>query len=133
MRWKGGRRSDNVEDRRGQSAGYRAAGAGAAPLLLRFLPAMIRSKTGRVILVIGAIAIFGGKLVGIDVLGLFLGGGGGSAAPAQQNQQFSEQEQQMAEFVSVVLADTEDTWQQIFAQQGGGVSRTHAGVVHRQS
>ena len=49
MRWEGGRRSDNVEDRRGQGVGMGAAGA--APLLLRFLPAMIRSKTGRVILV----------------------------------------------------------------------------------
>lgn len=113
MRWEGGRRSDNVEDRRGQSAGYSAAGA--APLLLRFLPAMIRSKTGRVILVAGVIAVFGGKLLGIDVLGLFLGGG----APAQQTREFSQQEQQLADFVSVVLADTEDTWRQIFQAQGG--------------
>lgn len=116
MRWKGGRRSDNVEDRRGQSAGYSAAGA--APLLLRFLPAMIRSKVGRVILVVGVVAIFGGKLIGIDVLGLFLGGGG-AGAPARQSQEFSQQEQQLADFVSVVLADTEDTWQQIFREQGG--------------
>ena len=115
MRWEGGRKSDNVEDRRGQSPGYSAAGA--APLLLRFLPAMIRSKTGRVILVVGVIAIFGGKLLGIDVLGLFLGGGG--AAPAQQGREFSQQEQQLVDFVSVVLADTEDTWQQIFREQGG--------------
>lgn len=115
MRWKGGRKSDNVEDRRGESAGYSAAGA--APLLLRFLPAMIRSKVGRVILVVGVVVIFGGKLIGIDVLGLFLGGGGG--APARQSQEFSQQEQQLADFVSVVLADTEDTWQQIFREQGG--------------
>tara|TARA_R110001599_G_scaffold353231_1_gene590939 strand:- start:9551 stop:10453 length:903 start_codon:yes stop_codon:yes gene_type:complete len=115
MRWKGGRKSDNVEDRRGQTAGYSAAGA--APLLLRFLPAMIRSKVGRVILVVGVLAIFGGKLLGIDVLGLFLGGGG--AAPGKQSQEFSRQEQQLADFVSVVLADTEDTWQQIFREQGG--------------
>ncbi len=115
MRWEGRRKSDNVEDRRGQSPGYSAAGA--APLLLRFLPAMIRSKTGRVILVVGVIAIFGGKLLGIDVLGLFLSGGG--VAPAQQSSEFSEQEQQLVDFVSVVLADTEDTWQQIFREQGG--------------
>ena len=115
MRWEGGRKSDNVEDRRGQSPGYSAAGA--APLLLRFLPAMIRSKTGRVILVVGVIAIFGGKMLGIDVLGLLLGGGG--VAPAQQSREFSEQEQQLVDFVSVVLADTEDTWQQIFREQGG--------------
>ena len=107
MRWKDGRRSDNVEDRRGQSAGYSAAGA--APLLLRFLPAMIRSKTGRVILVVGVLAIFGGKLLGIDVLSLFLGGGGATAT-GQASREFSQQEQQLADFVSVVLADTEDTW-----------------------
>lgn len=115
MRWERGRRSDNVEDRRGQSAGLGAAGA--APLLLRFLPAMIRSKTGRVILVVGVIAIFGGKLLGIDVLSLFLGGGVG--APTQQSREFSAEEQQLADFVSVVLADTEDTWHKIFRAQGG--------------
>jgi predicted metalloprotease len=115
MRWEGGRRSENVEDRRGQSAGYGAAGA--APLLLRFLPAMIRSKTGRVILVVGLIAVFGGKLLGIDVLSLFLGGG--AVAPTQQNQEFSQQEQQLAEFVAVVLGSTEDTWQQVFRAEGG--------------
>ena len=113
MRWEDGRRSDNVEDRRGQSPGYSAAGA--APLLLRFLPAMIRSKTGRVILIVGVLAIFGGKLMGIDVLSLLTGGGGSTT---QQGQEFSQQEQQQADFVSVVLADTEDTWQQIFRQQG---------------
>jgi uncharacterized protein len=114
MRWENGRRSDNVEDRRGQSPGYSAAGA--APVLLRFLPAMIRSKTGRIILVVGVVLIFGGRLLGIDVLSLFLGGGVGGTAP--QSQEFSQQEQRLAEFVSVVLADTEDTWQQVFRQRG---------------
>jgi predicted metalloprotease len=103
-----------VEDRRGQSAGYGAAGA--APLLLRFLPAMIRSRTGRMLLVVGVIVVVGGKLLGIDVLSLFLGGG--AVAPTQQGSQFSAQEQQLADFVSVVLADTEDTWQQIFRARG---------------
>ena len=115
MRWEGGRRSDNVEDRRGQGAGMGAAGA-AAPLLLRFLPAMIRSKTGRVILVVGLIAIFGGKMLGIDVLSLFLGGV--ATAPGQQGRELSPQEQQSADFVSVVLGSTEDAWRQIFAAQG---------------
>lgn len=115
MRWKDGRRSDNVEDRRGQSPAYSAAGA--APLLLRFLPAMIRSKTGRIILVVGVLAVFGGRMLGIDVLSLFLGGAGGGSV-TQQPREFSEQEQQLAEFVSVVLADTEDTWRQLFQQRG---------------
>ena len=112
MRWEDGRRSDNVEDRRGQSPSY--ASAGAAPALLRLLPAMLRSKTGRWLLVGGLLVIFGGRLVGVDVLGLFLGGAGTVASSAQ----LSKQEQQLADFVSVVLADTEDTWHAIFRQQG---------------
>jgi predicted metalloprotease len=114
MKWEDRRRSDNVEDRRGQGPSYGAA-AGAAPLLLRFLPAMIRSKTGRIILVVGVLAIFGGRMLGIDVLSMFLGGG---AATSQPTREFTEQEQQLAEFVAVVLADTEDTWNPIFTQLG---------------
>jgi len=116
MRWENGRRSDNVEDRRGQGARYSAAGA--APLLLRFLPAMVRSKTGRVILIVGVLVIFGGRLLGVDVLSLFLSGGGGAGA-TRPTQEFSEQEQRLAEFVSVVLADTEDTWNELFRKMGG--------------
>jgi len=116
MRWKDRRRSDNVEDRRGQRPQY--ASAGAAPLLLRFLPALVRSKTGRTLLIVGVVVIFGGRMLGVDVLGLLLGGGGTTAlAPAGQ-QQFSAQEQEQADFVSVVLAETEDTWNQIFRAQG---------------
>ena len=115
MRWKGGRKSGNVEDRRGQSAGYSAAGA--APLALRLLPALIRTKVGRIILVVGVLAIFGGRMLGVDVLSLFLSGGGGQVA--QQPAQLSESDQEMAEFVAVVLADTEDTWHGIFSQLGG--------------
>lgn len=114
MRWEDGRRSDNVEDRRGQSPRYSAAGA--APLLLRFLPGLMRSKTGRILLVGGVLVIFGGRMLGVDVLGLLLGGGqaGTSSSPAS----LSEEQQQLADFVSVVLADTEDTWHAIFREQG---------------
>lgn len=52
MRWEDQDRSDNVEDRRGQSPASGIGGMAAAPLLLRFLPAMIRSKTGRTILIV---------------------------------------------------------------------------------
>lgn len=115
MRWKGGRQSSNVEDRRGKAAGFSAAGA--APLALRLLPGLLRSKTGRIILVVGVLAIFGGRMLGVDVLSLFLSGGGGQVA--QQPAQLSESDQEMAQFVAVVLADTEDTWHAIFTQLGG--------------
>ena len=117
MRWKGGRRSDNVEDRRGETPAYNAS-AGAAPMLLRLLPAMLRTKVGRIILIGGVVVVFGGRMLGVDVLGLFLGGGGSAPKP-QPSPELSAQEQQLADFVSVVLADTEDTWHGLFGAQGG--------------
>jgi len=114
MRWKQGRRSDNIDDRRGQGPTYSAAGA--APLVLRLLPALVRTKIGRTILIVGVLVIFGGRLLGVDVLSLFLGGGGVATQPPPA---FTEQEQQLADFVAVVLADTEDTWNAIFREQGG--------------
>jgi len=114
MRWRGGRRSSNVEDRRGQGVGV--SSAGAAPVLLRFLPALIKTKAGRVILIAAVVLVFGSKLLGIDLLPVLLGGGGGQ--PAANKVQLSEQQQEMADFVAVVLADTEDTWHKIFNDMG---------------
>lgn len=114
MRWQGGRRSSNVDDRRGQGAV--SGSAGAAPVLLRFLPALVRTKTGRTILIVAVIAIFGSRILGIDLLPMLLGGGG----PVQQQADYqpSAEEEQLVQFVSVVLADTEDTWNALFAENG---------------
>ena len=114
MRWKGRRRSSNVEDRRGQSAGI---GAGSGSGLLSFIPMLVRSKTGRIILLVGVVVFFGGRMMGIDLLPLLLGGGGGTVS--SEPRELTAQEIEMGEFVSAVLADTEDTWQAIFQQQGG--------------
>lgn len=115
MRWKGGRRSSNVEDRRGQQVS--ASAAGAAPLLLRFLPALVKTKVGRVLLVGGVVVFFGSRMLGVDLLPLLLGGGGSAAGP-QQARQLSPEELEQAEFVEVVLAYTEDRWHQIFKSLG---------------
>ena len=114
MRWEDGRRSDNVEDRRGQSPGYSAAGAarcccvpaGHDPLENR------AAHPGR-----WRAGHFGGKLLGSMCSPCSSGGGASVSSPG--NPEFSQQEQQQADFVSVVLADTGDTWQQIFRAQGG--------------
>ncbi|MBQ0743420.1 MAG: zinc metallopeptidase [Pseudomonas sp.] len=114
MDWRGRRQSRNVEDRRGQP--MRGAGvAGGVLLLLRFLPMMLRSKIGRVVLVLGVLVFFGARLLGIDLLQVI---DGGAPTTAQPTQEFTPQEQELAEFVSVVLADTEDTWNNIFAASG---------------
>lgn len=122
MRWEDQDRSDNVEDRRGQSPASGLGRMAAAPLVLRFLPALIRSKTGRTILIVGVLIIFGGRMLGIDVMSMFMGGGGVTSPSSASSQNFSAQEQQMADFVSVVLADTEKVWGQVF-QEGGATYR----------
>ena len=115
MRWKGGRRSSNVEDRRGQSAGYNTAGSGSG--LLSFIPMLVRTKTGRIMLLIGVVVFFGSRMMGIDLLPMLLGGG--ETAVTGQPYELTPAEKEMGEFVSVVLADTEDTWKTIFREQGG--------------
>ena len=115
MKWRGSRQSSNVEDRRGQGAQY--SSAAAAPLALRLLPALVKTKVGRIVLVVGVVVVFGGKMLGVDVLPLLLGGGGVSNSASGGTELSAEQKEQ-AQFVSVVLADTEDTWHEIFAQLG---------------
>jgi predicted metalloprotease len=117
MRWKGRRRSDNIDDRRGQAPAQGVAGA--APAVLRLLPLLVRTKVGRFLLIGGVLAVVGGRMLGVDVLGPLLGAGVGGGAMQQAPREFSAQEQELAEFVSVVLADTEDTWHAIFRDLGG--------------
>ena len=119
MRWTLGRRSQNVEDRRGMGSprGMRIPGGFRIP-----------GGTGR-----GRVARGGGiggigliiLLVAAWVLGLdpsfLLQGGGPVEAPytdSQPSAPRSAEEDQLAEFVSVVLADTEDTWRPLFDQMG---------------
>jgi predicted metalloprotease len=112
MRWDKSRQSNNVEDRRGQSPAY---GAAAAPMVLRLLPALVRTRTGRILLIAGVLLVLGSNLLGVDILSALLGGGGATA----RQEQMSPQEEELAQFVSFVLADTEDTWHAVFENAGG--------------
>lgn len=95
MKTDGRRKSSNVEDRRGRSSGG------------------------------GAIALGGGGLglVGI-ILYLILGGnpidllGNESSTGNEQPYVETEQDKELADFVSVVLADTEDIWSDLFRKEG---------------
>lgn len=111
MKWEGNRQSDNVEDRR----------SGGAPML-----------GGRSI-GIGTIvvALIGGWVLGINpltLLGVLSGGDSVVQAPAPA--QAPPAHDTMAQFVSTVLADTEDVWGPIF-QQGGGSYREPRLVLFR--
>ncbi|MDO9075449.1 MAG: neutral zinc metallopeptidase [Rubrivivax sp.] len=107
MKWEDQERSDNVEDRRGQSSGggRRIGGRGVG--------------IGTIV-----IALVGGWIFGINpmtILGLLSGGGQGieQSAPAGPAQA-PPPDDKAAAFVSVVLKDTEKVWGQLF--QAGGSS-----------
>ncbi len=111
MRWRGRRQSTNIDDQRGK----RIATAGVGLALLRFVPRLLASKSGRTILIVGIAAIIIGRLFGIDLLPML---GGGGPAMVNQSREPSAAEQELSQFVSVVLADTEDTWNTLFAANG---------------
>jgi predicted metalloprotease len=97
MRWKTGRRSSHIEDRRGRRAG----------------PVAFKGGTGTLVLVLAASYFLG--INPLDILTMQTGTG---TDVGRSDWQPSPEEEQMADFVSVVLADTEDTWKEIFRQAG---------------
>jgi predicted metalloprotease len=101
MRWQEGRRSTNVEDQRGTGGRKIAIGGGIGLLLML------------------GIALLSGADPA-TLIGMIAGGGDGSFSMdgVTQTGTISAAEAQLADFVSVVLADTEDTWQGIFQESG---------------
>ena len=97
MRWRKGRRSTNIEDQRGRRRGGVAFKGGIGTIVI-------------------ALAL--GYFLGIDPQVLLqIQQGLGPTVPETPYQPTPEEEQ-LADFVSVVLADTEDTWNAIFQQAG---------------
>ena len=97
MRWESGRRSDNVEDRRGLRVTRGIAGGGL----------------GTIVLVLVALYF------GVDPSTIVNSVPSGDGARVEQsNEPRPAAENRLAEFASVVLADTEDTWGAIFREKG---------------
>lgn len=119
MRWKDLQRSDNIEDRRGEGGGLPLGGAAAgAPMLLRFLPLLLRTRIGRYILLIGAAVVGVSHFLGINLLGTLLGGGSTVTQSASSGGQISQAQLELGDFVAAVLGDTERTWHQIYRAAG---------------
>jgi len=98
MRWKTGRRSSNIEDRRGIRLSGKAKGGGLG------------------ILVLALVAMY----FGIDP-SVILQQNVNVSGPSMEQSAYvpTEAENELADFVSVVLADTEDTWEALFRDAGG--------------
>ena len=96
MQWIGRRGSDNVEDRRGVSGGQLATGGGIAGVVIYLI-----------------MTFLGGGEVDPAQLQVRPSGQQTELSPAEK-----EADDQRAQFVKVVLADTEDVWNKIFAESG---------------
>jgi predicted metalloprotease len=129
MLWKGRRQSSNIEDRRGAGGGMGGMGGG-----MRFPGGLGGMGGGGSRMRGGGLGIGGiiilfiiAWILGINPLTLLSGGGldtGGYSGNAVEEQTAggsslsSPQQEEMKEFVAVVLADTEDTWRQLLPAVG---------------
>jgi predicted metalloprotease len=97
MQWLGRRGSSNVDDRRGMSGGGLAAGGGIVGVIVYILYSVLS----------------GGEIDPSQLQQL---------SPQATQQTLSPEEQKAddnrAQFVKVVLAETEDVWNKVFADQG---------------
>jgi predicted metalloprotease len=119
MRWRGRRQSENVQDARGQGGGFGGGGLGRG--------GGIRLPMGRGVgggglsgILILVVLFFALRACGIDPLAILeeaggpAPGGGGQITETTDTQASDE----MTQFVSTVLAETEDVWNGIFQAEG---------------
>lgn len=93
--WRGRRRSSNVDDRRGTRVRRGAVGGGIGLLVVIVL----------------------GLVFGVDPMALLQMTEGAGPATTERYEPTAE-ENRTAEFISVILADTEETWDRIFRERG---------------
>lgn len=98
MQWKGRRQSSNVSDRRSSSGRKVAVGGGLGTIVLIVLS-----------------LIFGGNP--LELLEQTQSGGSGNV-PQQETPAGDKPTDELGQFVSVVLADTEDVWNKVFSEMG---------------
>lgn len=101
MRWQGGRESENVEDARGVSPQAMMVGGGIGTIVIVILGLLFGADPAQLMRLVQQANVQR------------------PAEPGQgQERELSPEEIQIGKFVSTVLADTEDDWTEIFAQEG---------------
>jgi uncharacterized protein len=98
MKWLGRRQSDNVEDRRGLSGGKAVLGGGVIGIIILLLN------------------VFGGETG--QTVGTALEQLQGGSQQTETAAPLSAADKEMGDFVRVILADNEDIWGKIFAENG---------------
>ena len=98
MKWQGRRGSRNIEDRRRMSVGKTAGVGGIGALIIVLI----------------------GAFMGVDVSSLLNNPAmSGGQTQTSASGEMTDADKQAGKFVSVVLADTEDVWSNIFREQVG--------------
>jgi uncharacterized protein len=97
MRWRSERQSENIEDRRGVSRGGMAIGGGLGGILILILALLFGADPRQLL----------EQLPNEN-----------PANGTQSSRSTNPQEDELKQFVSVVLASTEDVWTDIFRQSG---------------
>ena len=97
MKWQGRRQSTNIEDRRGINVKGAAIGGGVGGGILILVITLILTYCG------------GGDLSQIPIDTQL------TSSAVTTAYQETQQEKELAQFVSVVLAETEDVWTEIFS------------------
>lgn len=133
MKWEDGRRSDNVEDQRG-AGGNSGSGLGGLGGLSglggmggggRGRPPVAIGGAGLLVLVV-VVYLLGGDPMALLAPPGGPGGPGQGGGPAVFGPEQADppllsdpEEEKLADFVRVVLADTEDVWHKLFREQVG--------------
>ncbi|RYZ57540.1 MAG: flagellar biosynthesis protein FlgM [Proteobacteria bacterium] len=91
MQWRGRRESSNVEDRRGMKT---AGAIGGGTIIIAIIYALLGGDPNVIL------------------------NSGGQQQQVTSDEQYPAQKDEASQFVRVVLADTEDVWSKVFAEQG---------------
>jgi predicted metalloprotease len=117
MRWRGRRESSNVEDRRGAGGGFRGGfGGGGSPIRIPIGRGGGGLSLSTIIILV--VLFFALRACGIDPLAMLNEGGYDSGGGSISSSTGARPDDEMADFASVILAETEDVWNGIFKAQG---------------
>jgi predicted metalloprotease len=118
MKWRGRERSSNIEDRRGMRAGRSSSPLGRSGIRI---PTGGGGSRGGVSSLIGILVVFGiiWFMTGQNPLDMLTGGSSSGPAPSATSRQLpAEGQDELADFVAVVVKETEDLWNEQFAAIG---------------
>src|SRR4030095_102714 len=96
MRWRGERESSNIEDRRGMSVGRVAAGGGLGTIVIMILALLFGVNPSRLLEQLPS----------------------GHPPATQSSRPQNAEEEELKQFVAVVLGKTEDVWSDVFRKNG---------------